>query len=78
MTSGVTPTAMIDEINFPNFKQAHSKAFIGLCRNVLNAAEVKTRIVSASTNEGETGEREREIVNFAFIDARLVSKIKRL
>jgi EKC/KEOPS complex subunit CGI121/TPRKB len=65
---------MIYEINFPNFKRARSKVFIALCKNVSNVTEVKTRIVSASITEGEAGEREREAVNFAFVNARLVSK----
>jgi EKC/KEOPS complex subunit CGI121/TPRKB len=65
---------MIYEINYPNFKQPHSKAFIALCRNVFNAAELKSRIISASITEGEAGQKEREAMNFAFVNARLVSK----
>jgi EKC/KEOPS complex subunit CGI121/TPRKB len=65
---------MIYNINFPHFNQAHSQVFITLFRNVSNAAEIKGRIVAASIAEGESGERQRETVNFAFLDARLVSK----
>jgi hypothetical protein len=33
---------------------------------------LRKRLITASTAEGSTGERERDAVNFAFIEARLV------
>lgn len=60
---------------FPYFMPNHSQAYIALFRNVLNALEIKNRIIFAATAEGDTGEKEREAVNFAFIDARLVRTI---
>lgn len=46
---------------------------IALFVNVANAAELRARIVRAASIAGEAGDREREAVNFAFVDARLVS-----
>jgi EKC/KEOPS complex subunit CGI121/TPRKB len=57
---------------FSHFTPNHSQAYIALFRNVSNASDIKTRIISAAAAEGDAGEKEREAVNFAFIDARLV------
>ncbi|CAA7269210.1 unnamed protein product [Cyclocybe aegerita] len=56
--------------DFPHLK---TKAYLMLFSKVTNAAALKSRIVAASTAEGEVGEQEREAVNFAFIDARLIT-----
>ena len=45
---------------------------IALFRNVTNSAQIRSRIVRASQLDGPDGETEREAVNFAFVDARLV------
>lgn len=45
---------------------------VALFNNVSNAALIRQRIVRASQLEGPEGDQEREAVNFAFIDARLV------
>ncbi|KAF8905834.1 kinase binding protein CGI-121-domain-containing protein [Gymnopilus junonius] len=39
----------------------------------LMPAPSKARIIAASTAEGDFGEKEREAVNFAFVDARLIT-----
>ena len=62
-------------LNFQCFKPHHSHVHVALFRNVSNSADLKSRIIGASTSEGEEGEKEREAVNFAFIDARLVRDI---
>ena len=59
-------------LNFQCLKPSHSHVHVALFRNVSNSADLKNRIIAASTAEGEEGEREREAVNFAFVDARLV------
>ena len=51
-----------------NLSQVH----VALFTSVTNAAELRARIVKASTQEGDEGEAAREAVNFAFVDARLV------
>ncbi|KAI0687320.1 CGI-121-domain-containing protein [Earliella scabrosa] len=45
---------------------------IALFRNVTNSAQIRSRIVRASQLDGPDGETEREAVNFAFVDARLI------
>jgi EKC/KEOPS complex subunit CGI121/TPRKB len=55
------------------YPQFNVQALIGLFVDVSNAAHIRTRIVNASSMTGEEGELEREAVNFAFVDARLVS-----
>jgi len=62
----------MESLNFPHFDPKHSQVHIALFRDVTNAASLKSRIVAAATAKGEHGDKEREAVNFAFIDARLV------
>ncbi|KAF5367475.1 hypothetical protein D9758_003700 [Tetrapyrgos nigripes] len=47
-------------------------AYAALFSPVANPAEIKKRIIDASKIEGEDGDKERDAVNFAFIDASLV------
>jgi EKC/KEOPS complex subunit CGI121/TPRKB len=46
---------------------------IALYTGVSNAATLRQRIINAASATGPEGDAEREAVNFAFIDARLVS-----
>lgn len=50
-----------------------SRVHIALFTRVQNAEKLRSRLISASTAEGEEGEKEREAVNFAFVDAAPVS-----
>ena len=63
----------MESLHFPHFQADHSCAYIALFRNVSTSEKLKNRIISASVAEGKLGDKEREAVNFAFIDARLVS-----
>lgn len=49
-----------------------STIHVALYTDVQNAASLRSRIVRASQLEGAEGDAEREAVNFAFIEARLV------
>jgi EKC/KEOPS complex subunit CGI121/TPRKB len=62
----------MDNFLFPHLPESHSLAQFALFRNVENTAALRKRIVSAATLTGPEGDQEREAVNFAFIDARLV------
>jgi len=64
----------MEALRFSQFDSKHSQVYIALFRGVSNAAALKSRIIAASTAEGEFGEKEREAVNFSFIDARLVCR----
>lgn len=59
----------MESVQFPHFP---ASVHIALFNNVKNATPLKARLVTASTMEGEEGERERAAVNFAFIEGRLV------
>ncbi|KAF9563355.1 CGI-121-domain-containing protein [Agrocybe pediades] len=63
----------MESLHYPQFDPEHSHVHVALLRGVTNAAALKSRIIAASTTEGEFGEKEREAVNFAFIDARLIT-----
>ena len=59
----------MESFAYPHFS---STVHVALFIHVTNAASLKARIVRASTLEGTEGQMEREAVNFAFVDARLV------
>ncbi|THV07436.1 CGI-121-domain-containing protein [Dendrothele bispora CBS 962.96] len=48
-------------------------AYFALYSPVQNPAELKRRIIEAAKIEGEEGDKERDAVNFAFIDASLIT-----
>ncbi len=62
----------MESFAYPHFS---SIAHVALFDYVTNAAELRARIVRASILEGDEGDAEREAVNFAFIDARLVRRM---
>ncbi|EPS94995.1 hypothetical protein FOMPIDRAFT_1033083 [Fomitopsis schrenkii] len=51
---------------------------LALFHDVSNAAQIRQRIVRASQLEGPDGDKEREAVNFAFVDARLITSLLHL
>ncbi|XP_006460403.1 hypothetical protein AGABI2DRAFT_220433 [Agaricus bisporus var. bisporus H97] len=63
----------MDLFYFPHLPSDRATTHIALFRNVTNAAALRKRIINASTMEGEGGDFERDQVNFAFIDARLIT-----
>ncbi len=63
----------MDLFYFPHLAPGRATTHIALFKDVNGAAALRKRIIAAATIEGEAGEREREEVNFAFVDARLVS-----
>ncbi|KAI0751694.1 CGI-121-domain-containing protein [Daedaleopsis nitida] len=66
-----------------SFRYAHlppefSTVHLALFKHVANSAQLRSRIVRASQLEGPDGDAEREAVNFAFIDARLICSLLHL
>lgn len=59
----------MESFAYPHFS---STVHVALFVRVTNATKLRARIIRASTLEGIEGEVEREAVNFAFVDARLV------
>jgi EKC/KEOPS complex subunit CGI121/TPRKB len=64
----------MESLHFLHFQADRYYAHIALFRNVSNSEKLKNRIVSASLAEGDLSDKEREAINFAFINARLVSQ----
>jgi EKC/KEOPS complex subunit CGI121/TPRKB len=65
----------MESFDYPQFS---STVHLALFNHVTNAAKLKARIVCASTSEGTEGQIEREAVNFAFVNARLVRHLNKL
>ncbi|KAF5388147.1 hypothetical protein D9615_000010 [Tricholomella constricta] len=63
----------METFTFPQFSTDRSVVHTALYTNISNAAALRKRIIEAAVAEGEAGERERDAVNFAFIDARLIT-----
>lgn len=57
-----------------DYPQLKRQAAIWLFTDVKNGPEIRKKIVQAATCQGEEGEALRDAVNFAFVDARLVSR----
>lgn len=62
----------MEYFSFAQFPPGRSIVGAALYTEVTNAAAIRRRIIEAAVAQGEEGELEREAVNFAFIDARLV------
>ena len=65
----------MESFSFPQFP---AKVHVALYINVGNGIALRKRIISAAAARGEDGKREREALNFAFIDARLVGQFNEL
>lgn len=65
---------MMETFTNPHFPRNLSVAHVALYAPVNNAKDLRSRIIKAATLDGDEGEQERQAVNFAFIDARLVSQ----
>ena len=63
---------LMESFSFPQFP---AKVHVALYTDVGNAGALRQRIIGAASARGEDGEREREALNFAFIDGRLVGQI---
>ncbi|PSR72866.1 hypothetical protein PHLCEN_2v11233 [Hermanssonia centrifuga] len=66
------PETVMESFSYPQFPRDVSTVYIALFDRVSNAAEIRSRLVKAVSMTGPEGEHEREIMNFAFIDARLI------
>ena len=62
----------MESFRYPHVPDDCAVVHVALFTDVKNSADIRSRIVRASQLEGADGDAEREAVNFAFIDARLV------
>lgn len=60
----------METFEYPSFPPHISRAHVLLYKNVKNAADLRRRIIAAATSPNES---DRDAVNFAFVDPRLVS-----
>jgi len=63
----------METFSYPQFPVNRSLVHVALITDIASPSVLRSRIINASTTKGEQGKLERESVNFAFIDARLVS-----
>ncbi|KAM5540629.1 hypothetical protein V8D89_005660 [Ganoderma adspersum] len=63
---------------YPHLPQELSTVHVALFTNVANSADIRSRIIRASQLQGPDGDVERNAVNFAFIDARLICSVLHL
>ena len=63
---------MLESYQYPQFA---ASIYIALYSTVWNAAQLRSRIIKAATAVGEEGDQEREAVNFAFVDAKMVCSV---
>jgi EKC/KEOPS complex subunit CGI121/TPRKB len=64
----------MESFSFPALPPNQSVVHATLYTNIKNAISLRCRIIEAAAMKGEEGDREREVVNFAFINARLVGQ----
>ena len=57
----------MESYNYTQFPDDASNVHVALFTNVTNAADLRNRLVQASTMPKESGEEERQAVDFAFV-----------
>ncbi|KAJ6486208.1 kinase binding protein CGI-121-domain-containing protein [Mycena vitilis] len=62
----------------PQFPIHLSCVHAALYTDVSDSESLRKRLITASTAEGRDGERERDAVNFSFIEARLITSVNHL
>lgn len=62
----------METYTLPNLPPPLSTIQIAYFVNVQNASDIRSRLVKAATTEGAEGDRLRDEVDYAFIDASMV------
>jgi hypothetical protein len=74
LASPIDPSAIIMEsYHLSQFPVDHSSVHLAFYKNVTNSADLRKRLVAAATMEGEEGDRERDLLDYAFVEANMVS-----
>ncbi|TFK45467.1 CGI-121-domain-containing protein [Heliocybe sulcata] len=63
----------MEVVSYPHLPAELSRAYIALYTSVTNAGALRKRIINAASMQGREGEDEREAVNYAFVDPRLIT-----
>lgn len=65
-------SSTMQTLAYAHFPDNISAVHVALFANVTNAPAIRARIVKAATMQGPEGDAERELINFAFVEAKLV------
>jgi len=63
----------MESYNLPHFPVEHSSIHLAFFKNVTNSADLRKRLVAAASMEGPEGDAERDVLDYAFIEANMVS-----
>ncbi|KAG8860579.1 hypothetical protein FRB96_003833 [Tulasnella sp. 330] len=63
---------LVEVLTYPHLRHDLSQVFLALFTHVTNASAIRSRIIAAATADGPKGDEERELINFAFIDAKTI------
>jgi hypothetical protein len=74
LANPIDPSAIIMEsYHLSQFPVDHSSVHLAFFKHVTNSADLRKRLVAASSMEGEEGDRERDLLDYAFVEANMVS-----
>ncbi|KAJ7725362.1 kinase binding protein CGI-121-domain-containing protein [Mycena metata] len=68
----------MESYQLPQFQAHLSCVHAALYTNVSDPDLLRKRLITASTAEGADGERERDALNFSFVEARLITSVNHL
>lgn len=63
----------METYRFPHAADPLQEVHLALFRHISHGGELRQRLIQAASMQGAEGDTEREDVNFAFIDAALIS-----
>lgn len=64
---------IMESYHLSQFPVDHSSVHLAFFKNVTNSADLRKRLVAAATMEGEEGDKERDLLDYAFVEANMVS-----
>ena len=63
----------MESYELSQFPVDHSTVHLAFFKNVTNSADLRKRLVAAASMEGPEGDAERDVLDYAFIEANMVS-----
>ncbi len=64
----------METFTLSGFPPATSAIHLALFNNITNAAELRTKLITAATTEGAKGDKLKKEVDFSLIDGSMVSR----
>ncbi|KAH8083561.1 CGI-121-domain-containing protein [Filobasidium floriforme] len=62
----------MESYHLSQFPDDHSSVHLAFFKNVTNSADLRKRLVAAATMEGEEGDQERDLLDYAFVEANMI------